>query len=643
METEEKPVGRARFEVENVGGIDETGVTLDRGVTVLVGRNATNRTSFLESIAAAMGSERATLKGDADRGRVTLDLGGTTYERTLTQTPEGVRFSGEGYLNDPSVADLFAFLDADNEVRRSVERGGDLRELVMRPVDVSAIESAISRLESEKSEINDELATIESRKRDLPELERERERLRERIDEKRSELAELESVIDEESADLERNEAKQEELESKLGDLRETRTRLQSIRDEIESQRESISALERDQSELETELDELPEAPGEEGTAERIERLRERRQRLNEEMSELQSVVQYNEQRLADGDGRVVTELDATGGAVTDQLLEDTAETVTCWTCGSTVEREQIESTVDRLDELRRQKATELGDVKSELDELQRRRREAREKRERRSEIQRELDEIDAEIQRRRERIETLEDDREAATAEVERLETDVSRLESEDFDEILALHEDANELEFEIGRLESELDDVTDEIEEIEALLDRAEELRSRREELVEELTRQRTRIDRTEADAVEAFNEHMDAVLDVLAYDNLERIWIERIAEDDDPVDGATTFELHVVRTTENGTAYEDTLTHLSESEREVTGLVFALAGYLVHDLHESVPFVLLDSLEAIDSDRIARLVDYFADYADYLVVALLPEDAQALSDEYDRVSSI
>jgi len=29
------------------------------------------------------------------------------------------------------------------------------------------------------------------------------------------------------------------------------------------------------------------------------------------------------------------------------------------------------------------------------------------------------------------------------------------------------------------------------------------------------------------------------------------------------------------------------------LSESEREVTGLVFALAGYLVHDVHETVPF--------------------------------------------------
>ena len=100
---------------------------------------------------------------------------------------------------------------------------------------------------------------------------------------------------------------------------------------------------------------------------------------------------------------------------------------------------------------------------------------------------------------------------------------------------------------------------------------------------------------------------------------------------------------FDLHVIRSIEEGTTYEDSVAHLSESEREVTGLVFALAGYLVHDLHESLPFVVIDSLEALDSDRIAALVEYFGEYAEYLIVALLPEDAAALGDEYQRVTNI
>ena len=99
---------------------------------------------------------------------------------------------------------------------------------------------------------------------------------------------------------------------------------------------------------------------------------------------------------------------------------------------------------------------------------------------------------------------------------------------------------------------------------------------------------------------------------------------------------------FDLHVIRSTENATTYDDAIDHLSESEREVTGLVFALAGYLAHDPHESMPFMLLDSLETIDSERIAALVDYFSDYTGYVVVTLLLENA-ALDKEHDRATEI
>ena len=51
---------------ENIGGIDSTTVSLEPGVNVLTGRNATNRTSFLQAIMAALVSDRPSLKGDAD-------------------------------------------------------------------------------------------------------------------------------------------------------------------------------------------------------------------------------------------------------------------------------------------------------------------------------------------------------------------------------------------------------------------------------------------------------------------------------------------------------------------------------------------------------------------------------------------------
>lgn len=96
-------------------------------------------------------------------------------------------------------------------------------------------------------------------------------------------------------------------------------------------------------------------------------------------------------------------------------------------------------------------------------------------------------------------------------------------------------------------------------------------------------------------------------------------------------------------MVRSTADGSTYEDHADTLSESERETTGLIFALAGYLVYAVHAEVPFTLLDSLEAIDSDRIATLVNYFHDHADYLAVALLPKDAAAVDSDHDRTKVI
>jgi DNA repair exonuclease SbcCD ATPase subunit len=642
----------AHFHVENVGGIGETSVDIPPGVTVLTGKNATNRTSFLQSIMAAMGSDQATLKGDADTGSVELSIGGESYERRLKRTGGTVQFEGESYLDDPTVADVFAFLLETNEARRSVARGDDLREIIMRPVDIDEIKRDIRKLEKEKGNINDELAKIESKKRDLPDLEQERGEIQDKITEKREELADKEEEIDSNSRDIEESRKEQEALEDKLDELRSTRSDLESVRRQIETQEESVSSLKQERQELESELAELPETPmgDHQQLDDEISRLRDQRQSLNTEISDLQSLIQYNEERLEEGDYGVVQSLDdeqeATADAVTDQLLADDEESVVCWTCGSTVDREQIEETVARLQDLRQEKVETLNELKSELDDLKSRQREAKQQQQRREDAQQQIDDVETELERREEQIDSLKEQRESLTEEVEALEDDVDDLESEDFDDILSLHKEANQLEFEIDSLESDLDDVTDEIEEIEGMLERADDLRAERDELVDQLTDKRTKIDQIEAGAVEEFNEHMDAILDIMEYENLERIWIERVErtvrEGRQKVD-KTAFELHIVRTTDNGAAYEDTIEHLSESEREVTGLIFALAGYLVHDLHETVPFMLLDSLEAIDSNRIAELVEYFADYAQYLVVALLPEDAQALDDEFHRITSI
>ncbi|AFZ72394.1 archaea-specific SMC-related protein [Natronobacterium gregoryi] len=658
MSTPESVTREARLHARNVGGIDETTVELESGVTVLAGRNATNRTSLLQAFMAALGGEYASLKADAEEGSVELELDDETYRRTLRRSGGRTVMGGEPYLEAAELADLFAFLLEANPARRAVTTGGELREIMLRPVDTDEIEADITRLTAEKDQINEKLGRLESLQGELPQLEHKRSDLEERIEAKRDELEAAKAAIEDAETNVERQRDDRSELEEKLSELRERRSELEDVRFDLETERESLAALRNEREELEAEREEIPdvESLDREAVDGRIDELQQQSQEVDSVVSQLRSIVQFNEEML-EGSHPEIREVladEASGGTVTDQLLA-TEETVRCWTCGTEVQRADIEQTLDRLRSFQERKLSERDELEEEIRSLRSDRRELEQTRQKRERIQRRLADITSEIDRRETRLEELTERRDELGAEIERLEDEAAELEdeseSDDEDDgedesLLDLNRRANELEFSLGRLERDLETTIEEIDEIESELEERERLETRRDEIREQLEELRTRIERIEREAVESFNEHMDAVLEVLEYDNIDRIWIERVSEtvrEGRRTVEQTTFDLHIVRSTEDGRTYEDTIDHLSESEREVTGLIFALAGYLVHEVYDEVPFMLLDSLEALDSNRIAAIVEYFEEYTDFLVVALLPEDAEAIDDRHDRITEI
>jgi peptidoglycan hydrolase CwlO-like protein len=656
MESGQSATEEVRLRARNVGGISRAEVALRPGVTVLAGENATNRTSLLRAAMLALGSDRGSLKGDAETGRAELTVGDETHARTLERTAEGVRLDGDPYLEEATTAELFAFLLGDNEARQAVQRGADLRELIVRPVDTEALRAEIRELEAERDRIDERVAAIAEREERLPELRRRRAELEEEIRAEQEALAAAErelAALDGSRSDGTDGDGSGPETETATGTgtttddelaehldrLRETRAELERVRERVTTESRSIESLEDEREEVSRELSSLEEPP--ESVDRELERLRGRQESLEGVVGELQSVIQFNEQLLEEDRAELRAALDGAddgegGGEPTDRLVGAT----TCWTCGGDVERERIEGTLDRLRSFREEKLSELRSAEDRIDELQAQQRAAEQARQRRRQLERRLEGIDEEIERRRERREELRERREELGSELERLESEVDRLQEREQSRVLEHHREANAHEFEIGRLRSELERVTEEIDSIETELEDRERLRERRERVQSELVEARTRIERLERAAVERFNEQMESVLELLEYGNVERVWIERVERGPDrpgPAHGEASFRLHVVRTGEEGTAYEDTVEHLSESEREVTGLVFALAGYLVHDVHEQLPFVLLDSLEAIDADRIAALVEHVAAHAEYTVAALLPEDAAAVDADH------
>lgn len=634
--------------VNNIGGIDETEQSFEPGITVLSGRNATNRTSFLQALMAAFGSNRASLKADADEGSVELTLDGVTYSRTLSRTNGRVSYGGEPYLEDAEMADLFAFLTETNEARLAIPRGDDLRDIIMRPVDTAAIQAEIRELEQEKHEIDSDIEEIESLKNKVPQLQERLAKREQEIEEKEAELSEKEAELEDLDKGLEETRDKKSKVDEVFDALREARQELEDLQYQLETEQESLSSLEEEREELESaweELDTASDSRVAELEAE-LEQLRSQKQAVESEISTLLQVAQFNEEMLEGASADIANVLRADGGASTDsvtgQLVGDSE--VVCWTCGSRVEESAIEDTLEDLRSLLREKHETVRDLDTDIGEIKEQKDEVESARQRAEELSRRRRDIEDEIERRTETVDSIEEQIDTQSVEIERLEAEAEAVEDESYSEILEAHKKANQLEFELDRLRKETTDIQNELAEVKDQLGCIDDLEQQREAVVSDLQELRTKIDRLEEGAVDAFNEHMAEILDILEYENIERIWLERTAtqvRNGRRKEEKTIFDIHIVRSMAGGTTYEDTVEHLSESEREVTGLLFALAGYLVHDVHQRLPVMLLDSLEAIDSNRIASLIEYFVQYVDYLIVVLLPEDASAIDGQHRTVT--
>lgn len=637
-----------KISVENIGGINETTVDISPGVSILSGRNATNRSSFLRAIMAALGSDQVSLKGDADEGAVKINFGGDVYNRTLTRRQGSVVLEGDPYLEDAEYAELFAFLVESNKARRAVEQGEDLYEVIMQPVNTERIDTKIKELENDRRQLQAKLDELEQLAQELPKLEEQRTQLEDEIDAKRDELVDKRDSID--ALDTDADQAS--EIETKFEKLREERNKLEDLKQRIADEYRLLEALRNDRSDVEDKIEGLAKVDEDEleELEARIEQRREKIETVESTIDELESVLKFNESVLEESRPEILRILshensDSDAGTITDKLIQDKEEIV-CWTCGSKVEREQIQETVDVLRNVYSEKMEERRSIRVQIDELEDDRKHIERTRKERDKLRGELDEIEDKIEAKEDRIANLESDTDNFENSIEELEAELDELESDEHNERLELHREINELEFEIDRKESQLADVEEDISEIEARLANQTDLEEELETINDEIEGLRSRIDHLEMESVEQFNKQMDAILDVLKFENLERIWIERV--ESEVKEGRqkvtkTTFDLHIIRSTDSGSVYEDTVDHLSESERELVGIVFALAGYLVHEVYEQLPIMLLDSLEAFDSERLSKLINYLAEYTEYLVVALLPEDAAALDDDYQRIKNL
>jgi DNA repair exonuclease SbcCD ATPase subunit len=372
--------------------------------------------------------------------------------------------------------------------------------------------------------------------------------------------------------------------------------------------------------------------------------VREERERLEREKRDLETftndlavVLDVNTDLLQGEYEEMATQTEVTAA------LDPASKTVECWTCGSEVRREEIRDRLDSLRDLLQEKRSRRDEIDDRLSELADRAADIERESRRRDQLETDLADVEAELDFRRDRVGELQDSIDELESDLQALEEAIETADAGGESRDESPYRRLSELEYERGRLAEERSAIESDIAEIERLVEEERPaVVTRIETVTEEIESLRGRVASIERDVIETFDEHMNELLDRLHYRNVERVWLERRHGEESGTDEASEFVLHVVRQGPAGTVYEDTVETLSESERELIGIVIALSGYLVHDVGERIPFVLLDSVEAIDAERLSTILEYLGEHVTFLLAAVLPEEAAALPAEYTRVSA-
>lgn len=643
---------RVTLTVSDIGGIEHAEVELPAGVTTLAGANATNRSSLLRALNEVLGGTMGSIRrgADDDTGYAKLTIADDTYVRTLTQRGNDVSRDGEPYTTATAIVDLYVSLLEQNEIRRLIETGEQdaidnrLADLLMAPIDVDAIQQEIERRQHRSNEIGEQLEEIETAKGELPELQEQREA-------KKAEIADLEAKIEakrDRLTDLDINRETAEQAETRLHKLEDLQEDCRNIETTIEYKEGEIEDIEQQLADREDEIADVEQRMGALATPDddAIQSLKERLQQLRRAAMLLDNLVEGGRtftNPTHDRRSDLQAALNATDAAGDIIAFNPDSPATACPLCGTSVQRETLHERVDALASV----ATDCYDAADEIEEeraqLRSRRQQLNELRKERRNLENEIHRLEERIEDTRRHIEELEDTRDTKQSKIGDLQERVAEIREHRSSELETLYDKIAELQDERATAKAELDSIDTQLTDHESLIADETDLREELADIEEAIEARRKRVSRLEESVQEAAATHMEELIEQLEYDRIDGLRLDR-EPTDDPA-GFSDFQLVVVRRQpDSAVSKEGDLTTLSESERSLVGLVVALAGYVAHEVADEVPFLLLDSIEEFDTQRIDRLLTYVRETVDvqHVVTALLPEDAEGVGAEDTEITA-
>lgn len=625
-----------RLEVESTDADGGVSIGISRGGTAIVDADPANRTAVLDAIQFALGRSDARSLDDFDDSVIRLTLRENTFEREPIRNEEGNDSRGSEQFARGLSPGQFAFLHRSSSVRTAAADPESLRDVILSSARLSRPESETDEPSTDRA-INHQLSRTHSLRHELDALRDQQGTLRDQIERMETELSTR-------SDDIERDETgpidgtdPDPQTETAGSEIRTTIEDLVELRDALSAKENRLSALRSELASHRRELSELPvdspDAVDELG--EELVEARKEKQRLDQEIQNVQHVIQFNRDILEGNENDVLSDVD-TADDVPKSADESASDaTVSCWVCHSEVPSSRIETGLDSLQTILSKKLAKADQVENRIDELQSAKRDAADEQQRRQKLRNRVTEIESEIEQIEADVDTLTERNAALVDEITRFDTEIS---GSGGDPRGSSCEELLQLVLELDRAETKFDDVSQRIEELEAELLEKERLQRKRDADSDRAPASERNWAEIESRLVPEFNTTMDILLQRVDYRPLDRVWID--CQSAAGAQAPPTFRLKARRRSDAPNGEGTPVSSLRDADREVATLLFGLAGYLVHEVHADLEVLLIDSVECIGSRQVEELVEYLSGFVDYLVVGLPPGDAENVGVETVRL---
>jgi chromosome segregation ATPase len=586
--------------INNIGGIYGATAALENGVNIVQASNFSGKSSFMNAIQTVMGTtgmfeSQHPLTEGKESGTVELTSEERTHSISLERsTNNEVVRRGTPVLEDDAdqmCARLFAFLGEDNPIRSRVREQEDLTELLQSPLDIENIDDQIATLKRKQESKQEDIQTAQRAEENIPPIKEAISTLEKELDELRQRRTEVENRVGNE---ITNNDSLSDDLanrRSEVSTLERRISRLQSKISETETQLE--------EKRVEKEALEIPEQPQ---TNTDVEAKQSRVDEIGLQIDLLEGLYRANQRVIEENELSLVTSIDRT-------IVEDGFD---CWICGESTTTKTIQTRLEalqtKIETLQKERAT----LRNEIETIEEQEREYREKKRQASSIEEEIGDLSAKLDDLQRDLSQAEERKDGVEEQVKELEADLEQAETE-------LSEELTDIKSEIKLKNQELETQQNRLQELEAEQEDIDELRTELNAIEEEIEVLKQRKENKQRELKTEFDEAMATALDYFApgFDGA-RLDIKVNKENE-----IEAFDLIVARD-----GRETTINTLSEAERELVGIVVAIAGYRTFEVSDRVPIILLDGVSQLAADNLRLLCEYLSDDTEMLVTTAYPE---------------